>query len=294
MISDQVSGYTASPQDYAYPLVPPRISEDDFKRLSHFIESELGIRMPVTKRVMLESRLSRRLRQCGISNYSAYLDFVFSDRGAASELHHMIDAVTTNKTDFYREADHFVYLSENLLPRWGKRLGQRVNIWSAGCSTGEEPYTLAIVLEEYKAKHPGFEYMILATDISTKVLAIAQDAVYQADRVLPVPLELKKRYMLRSRDAGRDLVRMKPILRHKVAFRRQNLMDEDYGFRERFDIIFCRNVIIYFDRPTQEKLIGKFHKYLMDDGVLFLGHSETMAGMNQAFRSLAPTVYQKR
>ncbi len=272
---------------------PSPMTDADFARLSSFIERELGIKMPAAKRVMLESRLSRRLRLHKFTAYEPYVDYVFSDEGSRSELIHMIDAVTTNKTDFFREADHFDYLLNNVLPGKATSLAEPFRIWSAGCSTGEEPYTIAMVLEEHRRVDPSFHYTILATDISTKVLAKAMDAVYEDEKVAPVPVDYKKRYLLKSKDPTKKIVRVKPELRQRIDFRRLNFMDDEFGIRERFDVIFCRNVIIYFDRPTQERLIGKFRDHLKSGGILFLGHSETMTGMNVAFRTLAPTVYRK-
>jgi len=270
---------------------PAPISERDFQRLSSFIERELGIKMPIAKKIMLESRLAKRLRMHGFSDYGEYVDFVFSEEGTRAELIHMIDAVTTNKTDFFREADHFDYLLNVYLP--SVPTSEVLRFWSAGCSTGEEPYTLAMVLEEFRRGSPSLRYGILATDISTKVLSKAQEAVYEEEKVVPVPWDYKKRYMLKSKDTAARIVRIKRELREKIEFRRLNLMDDDFGIKERFDVIFCRNVIIYFDRPTQERLMGKFHARLKDGGLLFLGHSETMTGFGVPFRSLAPTVYRK-
>ncbi|GAB1484080.1 protein-glutamate O-methyltransferase [Treponema sp.] len=269
------------------------MTEQEFSRLSSFIERELGIKMPAVKRVMLESRLARRMKLRGIQAYSEYIDFVFSEEGVRTELINMIDAVTTNKTDFFREADHFDYLLNTILPSITAQEARNFRIWSAGCSTGEEPYTLAMVLEEHRRVNPGFTYTILATDISTKVLSKAADAVYEAEKVASLPHEYKKRYMLRSKDRGRDLVRMKKELRDHIDFRRLNFMDEDFGIVDHFDVIFCRNVIIYFDKATQTKLISKFRDRLKEKGILFLGHSETMMGMNLSFKMLAPTVYRK-
>ena len=273
------------------PTAP--LSERDFRRLSSFIEEELGIKMPPAKRVMLESRLARRLRQHGFSDYSKYVDYVFSDEGARTELIHMIDAVTTNKTDFFREADHFDYLLNQLLPKVRPSGGAVFKVWSAGCSTGEEPYTLSMVLEEYRRAVPGFHWNLLATDISTKVLGQAIEAVYDEEKVAPVPYDYKKRYLLKSKDPAKRIVRVKPELRSRIEFRRLNFMDEDFGINDSFDAIFCRNVIIYFDRPTQERLIQKFFNYLIPGGSLFLGHSETLTGMDVHLRTVAPTVYTK-
>uniref|UniRef100_UPI0026F28428 CheR family methyltransferase n=1 Tax=Gracilinema caldarium TaxID=215591 RepID=UPI0026F28428 len=233
------------------------LKESDFRRLSQFIENHLGIKMPPTKRVMLESRLQKRLRLLKYDTFSQYIDFVFSDEGLQSELYHMIDAVTTNKTDFFREADHFDFLLNHWLLQQGSRYNAATpcRIWSAGCASGEEVYTLMIVMEEFKRQHPDFFYSIIGTDISLKVLHEAVDAVYEEDKIANLPIEYKKRYFLKSKNPARRAVRVKPELRNKVRFERLNLMDKEYPFRQAFDIIFCRNVIIYFDRKTQEQLV---------------------------------------
>ena len=269
------------------------ISDRQFKRLSAFIERELGIKMPDTKRVMLESRLQKRLRAVRIDSYDEYIDRVFS--GDDTELIHMIDVVTTNKTDFFREPDHFDILTKRILPKALERSGERcsMSFWSAGCATGEEPYTLAMVLEEFSAAHCGFDYRIIASDISTRALDAAINAVYDADRVIPVPPSYKKKYLLRSRDPARNEVRIKRELRDKVSFLRINFMDDGFPFDGQFDVIFCRNVIIYFDRATQERILGRMCRYLRTGGNLILGHSETLTSMDLPLRGLAPTVYER-
>jgi chemotaxis protein methyltransferase CheR len=268
------------------------MTKRDFSRLSEFIERELGIKMPPVKRVMLESRLSRRVRRLSLPDYSAYVEYVFSEEGLRTELIHMIDAVTTNKTDFFREADHFDFLLNRLLPDRKKKGGAPFRVWSAGCSTGEEPYTMAMVLEEHRRTDPSFAWTLMATDISTKVLTLAMEGIYEMEKIMPVPLEYRKRYFLKSKDPNRSLVRVKPELRKRMDFRRLNFMDEDFGLRETFDMIFCRNVLIYFERMTQEKLLRKFCDRLAPDGYLFLGHSETLTGMDLPLRSIAPTIYR--
>ncbi len=272
------------------------LTDAQFKRLGSYIESELGIRMPPAKRVMLESRLQKRIRALRLEGFDDYLEFVFRDDQQDGELLHMIDAVTTNKTDFFREADHFDYLLGRLLPEryaegWGK--SRPLRVWSSASSTGEEPYTIAIILQEFADQHRDFDYRILGTDISTAALDRGRKATYTEERIAPVPSAYVKRYFLRSKDREAKLVRVKPILRSKVVFHRLNLMHDDYGIRDRFEIIFCRNVIIYFDRPTQAALLGKLYEYLIPGGYLFLGHSETLAGLGLPLISIAPTIYRR-
>ncbi len=273
----------------------PRLSSGDFARLARFIHEACGISMPATKKTMLEARLHKRLRALGMRSFADYCTFLFGV-GGLDEQAAMIDLATTNKTDFFREADHFAFLVQRVLPEWLRRTGGggRLTVWSAGCSTGEEPYTLAMVLNEFAGGGARFDYRVLATDISGRVLEKAQLAVYPEERAAPVPAGLKRKYLLRSRDRSEGLVRVVPELRARVRFRRLNLMANDFGIRERIDVIFCRNVIIYFDRPTQERLLHRFCDLLPGGGHLFMGHSETLSGLGIPLTAVYPTVYRKQ
>lgn len=276
------------------------LSSNDFNRLSSFIYNEFGIKMPAGKQTMLEGRLSRRVRNLQLNSYTEYCDFLFSDAGKKTELVHLINAVTTNKTDFFREPTHFDYLTQAVLPALARHTGagvrSKLKLWSAGCSTGEEPYTLTMVLSEYARMYSEFSagYSILATDISTRVLQMAKNAVYHEDRIAPITGPLRKKYLLRSKDRNNPVVRIVPELRSKVTFGHLNFMDADFGLRETLDIIFCRNVIIYFDKETQERLMQKFCRNLVPGGYLFLGHSESLHGYDLPLVQVAPTVYQRQ
>jgi len=273
-----------------------RLSDKDFKRLSEFIYDFVGIKMPPAKKVMVEGRLAKRIRLLGRKDYEDYCNFVFSPEGQRLELIHLIDVITTNKTDFFREPTHFDYLTNQALPLLlQSSTSRKIRFWSAGCSTGEEPYTLAIVLSEFHAKYgqPPAGFNILATDISTRVLDTARKAVYTSDRIGPIPMPLRRKYLLKSRDPRSDLVRVIPDLRRMVTFGRLNFMDEEFGLQDLMDVIFCRNVIIYFDKKTQEQLIKKFCRHLRPGGFLFLGHSESLHGYDLPLVQVAPTVYQK-
>jgi chemotaxis protein methyltransferase CheR len=244
---------------------------------------------------MLESRLQKRLKTLGIPSFAEYGDFVFSPEGRQTELVHLIDVVTTNKTDFFREPGHFRFLTETALPAIMQKRditrSHPVRIWSAGCSSGEEPYTLAMVLAEFTAEHRDCHFSILASDISTRILETARKAIYPEERVDDIAIHIKKKYLLRSKDRNCSLIRICPELRAKVAFRRINFMDADFGVTEKMDIIFCRNVVIYFDKPTQQNLMEKFYRQLRPGGFLFLGHSETLNGIDVDFKSVGSTVY---
>ncbi len=273
------------------------MSPQEFHRLSEFIVGHCGIKMPPAKKIMLEARLQKRLRTLGMASFKHYCDFVLSSEEGAGELVHMIDAVTTNKTDFFREPVHFQFLAETALPQFlaeaeaGGR--KKFLVWSAGCSSGQEPYTLAIVLTEFAAQHYDFQFNILATDISTKVLDKARLGIYDQQVVADIPHQLKQKYLLKSKDREKAQVRLVPEIRSRVAFQRLNLMDQHFLLPEPMDAIFCRNVIIYFERPTQHKLLSRLCQCVRTGGYLFLGHSETVHGFDLPLVRISSTIYRK-
>lgn len=276
-----------------------KMSRGDFNRLSHLIESRFGIKMPASKKDMLEARLRKRLRSLGVPDFKGYCEYLFTPQGMAHELHHMLDVVTTNKTDFFRGPDHFEFLVKNVLPEMisvgGAGINRDLMIWSAGCSTGEEPYTLAMVLSEFQNRMPGlsFSYTILGTDLSTEVLDKAARAVYSEDKIQPVPLPLKHKYLMRSKNRQSKLMRVVPELRRQVKFRRLNLLDDDFGMREPIDIVFFRNVMIYFQRVTQRLILERIIECMRPGGFIFIGHSETLNGLHLPLQHIAPTIYRK-
>lgn len=274
------------------------MTDAEFGRFSEFIIGQCGIKMPPSKKIMLEARLQKRLRVLGIRTFGEYYEYLHGDQGNV-ELVHMLDVVTTNKTDFFREPTHFQYLTDTVLPVFleeRERPGSTdrpFSIWSAGCSTGEEPYTLAMVLSDFAERHPGFRFSILATDLSTRVLDRAQEGIYDADRIAAVPSGLKQKYLLRSKDRSRNQVRIVPGLRAAVQFRRLNLIEDTFSFSEPLDAVFCRNVIIYFDRATQEQLLNRLCQTLRPQGYLFLGHSESIHGLSLPLRRIVSTVHRR-
>jgi len=271
-----------------------QLKDSEFKKLSDFIYGNFGIKMPPAKKIMLQSRLHKRLRALKIDNFAEYLEYVFSKKGQEEEVIHMIDVVSTNKTDFFREPSHFDFLHEYIIPQAIQEGKRSLNIWSAGCSSGEEPYTIAISLFEYCRKHYNIDFKILATDISTIVLKSAIGAVYSEQRIEGLPLEIKKRYFLRSKDRSDPKVKLISEVRNKVRFQRLNFMDNSYAINESFDIIFCRNVLIYFDKDTQENVIRKQCLKLKEKGFYFLGHSESTTGIDVPLQQIKPTVFQKK
>lgn len=289
-----VKSAKARPQAPAEGANLTHMDQRVFERFSEFIKSELGIKMPATKKTLLEARLQKRLRELGMATHEEYCEFLFSPRGMEEELVNLVDVVTTNTTDFFREPKHFELLSAKVLPALHERCGgsREVKVWSAGCSSGEEPYTLSMVLSEFARMNSGFRFGIMATDISTQVLRMAVRAIYPETKIGPIPPEYRKRYLLRSKDRTRHLVRIGPEARGHVRFRRLNFM-EDFSFDGHLDVIFCRNVVIYFDRQTQEMLFSRFCRKLAVGGYLFIGHSESLAGMDLPLEPVAPTVYKK-
>jgi chemotaxis protein methyltransferase CheR len=275
---------------------PAKMKDKVFQQFSSFIYDQVGIQLPPSKKTMLEARLQKRLKVNNIESFEEYGQFVFSAQGLQAELIHLIDVVTTNKTDFFREPGHFDFLTQKALPtilKRNKSPSHPIRIWSAGCSSGEEPYTLAMVLSDYAAEQRNCHFSILASDISTRILDTAKKAIYPEERTSDIAMHVKKRYLLRSRDRQRGLIRICPELRAMITFKRINFMDNDFGISEKMDIIFCRNVVIYFDKDTQQNLMQKFHRQLRPGGYLFLGHSETLNGIDVDLKAVGSTVYQK-
>jgi chemotaxis protein methyltransferase CheR len=242
---------------------------------------------------MLQSRLHRRLRELGLETFEEYHDRFFNDPAhRAGELEHLLNLATTNKTDFFREPDHFEVLVQQVLPAWLRRpTGPLFRVWCAGCATGEEAYTIAMLLLEQQSAH-GFEFSIRATDVSTRVLDKAMLAIYPEEHLAPVPAALRARYFLRSRDRTDPRVRLVPSVRAQVRFGHLNFLAPDYGLPEVFDVIFFRNVMIYFDRDTQQQVVGRMCRNLHVGGTLFIAHAETLQGLALPLRTAGPSVYR--
>ena len=269
------------------------LSRRNFDQLARYIYDYSGIKMPPGKRTMLEGRLRRRLRATGIGDLDDYCDYLFKRGGIDREAIHLIDAVTTNKTDFFREPKHFEHLESAAVPELLSAGHSRLRIWSAACSVGAEPYTIAMVMEDYREVHGAPEYSILATDLSTDVLRAARRGVYPAGMIDPVDRPRRLRYVMEARDPERGEVRIHPKLRSRIGFGRLNLMDRAYEIGDKVHIVFCRNVLIYFDKPTQEKVLSRLCEKLMPGGFLYVGHSETISGLNLPVKQVANTVFRK-
>jgi chemotaxis protein methyltransferase CheR len=271
------------------------LSRKDFEKLAKFINGYSGIKMPPNKLTMVEGRLRRRLKATGYATFAQYCHYLFNEDGLEQESVHLIDAVTTNKTEFFREPDHFRILEESVLGEVMRhRSGRKpAKIWSSASSIGAEPYTLAMVLAEFAARNRGFDYSLLATDLCTQVLETAVLGIYPDAMMAPVPDALYQRYVLRDKNSKRGLARIVPELRSRVQYARLNLMDTTYPLDTDFDVIFCRNILIYFDKPTQNGVLQRLCNHLRPGGYLFMGHSETLAGFDLPLTLAGPTVFRR-
>lgn len=270
-----------------------RISKRNFDKLARFIYDYSGIKMPPTKLTMLEGRLRRRLRATRHSSFDDYCDFLFNEDGLEQESVYLIDVVTTNKTDFFREAKHFEYMQTVALPTLADSGVRTIRTWSSACSTGAEPYTMAMVLAEFVESRSDLSYSVLATDLSTDVLQTARRGIYAEDLVAPVPRDLQKKYVMVAKQQGRRDVRISPKLRSRVGFARMNLMDEKYPVGDTMHLIFCRNVLIYFDKQTQAGVLTRLCDCLAKGGYMFIGHSESITGFDLPLKQVSNTVFQR-
>jgi len=269
-----------------------------FAKFQQLIYRETGIWLSESKTALLCGRLARRLRALDLSSLREYYQLVVEpDQHEERVL--MIDAITTNETRFFRELRHFEYLTGTIFPLWRKLASQdlrsrRIRVWSAGCSSGEEPYSLAMILAENFPLCDGWDARVLATDISTRVLAVAREGIYRIAGASDIPRDLLQRFMLKGYDAHEGKMKVVREIRQMVEFRRLNLGDDVYPVNETFDAIFCRNVLIYFDAISKTKVVEKLTRHLSQGGLLFIGHAENLHSITQGLHSVAPTVYLQR
>ena len=277
--------------------VPRDLSDREFETFRALVAAHTGIALGPNKRVFLQARLGKRLRALGLPTFTEYRRVLAEQDPHGEELIRFVNAVTTNRTTFYREAQHFAYLAE----QWGPaalgtdtRGGPRVaRIWSAGCSTGEEPYTIAMALADALGATSAWTLRILASDINTDALTHAAAGTYGLDDIGQIPRAVLTRHFLRGVGPNAGLVRLRPALRDLVTFRRINLLEERWPIQAPFDVIFCRNVLIYFNRPTQQRVLARLVGFLKIGGVLVLGHSEGVHGMVGGLRHVGNTIYHK-
>ena len=268
-------------------------TQRDFDFLRKISNERTGIVVSDDKFDMFYSRLSRRVRVLGLSRFSEYCDYLKRDAEGEETLE-LVNAITTNLTAFFRENHHFEYLKDTVIPELiGKNAAERkIRIWSSGCSTGEEPYSLAMTLHDAMSTVGGWDYRITATDIDSNVLSTAAKGVYQMERVEGIAKPVLKRWFQRGKGAQAERVRTKQALRDIIRFRQLNLIS-DWTMREPRDVIFCRNVIIYFDKETKTRLVERYAESLKEGGYLFIGHSESLYNITDRFELIGNTIYRK-
>lgn len=270
------------------------MTEQTYLRFKEFIEGNLGIKIPPAKKVMLESRLAKRVRALGLETIEKYCDYVFGPEAFDTEIQQLIDAVTTNETHFFRESHHFDFLRNIVLPEFVQQGIDDLNIWSVAAATGQEAYTLAMVIEDFMTSTgKRFRYRILGTDINETVLHIAETGIYTEHQMEKVPHAQRKRYCRENRDPAQKTMRIIPALRDRVVFRKMNLMNETYPLGKMYQIVFCRNVFIYFERETQKKVLNRVFSHLAPGGYLFMGHSENLSNTGLPLTNVSSAVYRK-
>ena len=270
------------------------ISDGEFHQLRELIHLHTGIALSDHKRALVCARLARRLRHYQFTRYTQYYELLRQGDPDGVELMEMINAITTNKTDFFREAHHFQFLTERVFPGHRQKKTRRLRLWSAAASTGEEAYSLAMTVRDAFADAPDWDIKILATDIDTRVLAHAHEGIYTAEQAGHIEPALLRRYFLKGQGEFENCVRVKPMLKTLLRFRQLNLQDDPWPMRAPFDIIFCRNVLIYFDKATQHRLLERLASTLSPGGYLMLGHAEAVHGFDRLYRAVGHSIYQAR
>jgi chemotaxis protein methyltransferase CheR len=273
----------------------PQISDKEFGLFQSLIHREVGIHLNESKKALLVGRLARRLRELGLNSFEDYYSHVVDERGDNEKVL-MFDCISTNETQFFREPWQFEFLEHKVFPEWQARADvglhkRRIRIWSSACSTGEEPYTLAMLLWNHFPPAAGWECEILATDLSTSVLEKAQTAVWPMERAKEIPLSYLHKFMLRGKRTQEGMMKAGPQIRSLIKFQRLNLNEDVYALTGPFDLIFCRNVLIYFTRESKKHVINRLLDYLEPSGYLFLGHAENLHDITDRVRAVIPAVY---
>ncbi len=270
-----------------------QLSDEDFIKLRDFIYKHFGINILPKKKYLLQNRLIKRIKALKLSDYSQYVEYVLNQNNG-DEVYQMLSVVSTNKTDFFREWSHFNFIVEKAIPYFIDNNRLNLKVWSAGCSSGQEVYSLAMILNDEKLKHNINDFFLFGNDISVKILNDAVKAIYQFKQVESIPAKYRKKYLLKSKDKENRKIRIVPALRQKTKFIWLNLVDDVYHLPHDFDIILCRNTLIYFDKKTQEKVINNLVKHLKTGGYFIIGHSESLINVNYAdIKQVEPTIYQK-
>jgi len=268
------------------------ITDIEFEKLRKLVFDLAGISLSDSKRQLVISRFSRRLRSLNIENFSAYYEYLVSPKGVG-EIQTFINSITTNKTDFFRENHHFEFIIDTFIPDVVSSKKPEVKIWSAGCSTGEEPYTIAMVFHKHLVEKHGINAKILATDIDTEVLKFAKSGVYREQVVAPIDKDMMSKYFLRGKDKSEGFFKVKDVIKNMITFKQFNFISEEYPMRTTFDIIFCRNVIIYFNNETKKYVLNKLNSFLGQGGYFIIGHSEAMFDIVEGLSYMKNTIYRK-
>lgn len=271
------------------------IAETEYEFIRRIVYDHSRINLGSDKKTLVTSRLAKRLRSLQLRDFDEYCRLLKSP-GGTQELSNLVDVISTNHTNFFREGKHFEFLQQVVLPQWIPRLaqaGEPFRVWSAASSSGEEPYTIAIVLADYFRQQANLAWGIDASDISTRILAKAREAIYAAERLAEVQPEWQRRYFQKGINDWAGYYRVKEELRQRVRFHHLNLLQPSYPFTAKFQVIFCRNVMIYFDRATQETLVNKLTEQLVPGGYLMVGHSESLSNIQHSLRPVQPAVYLK-
>lgn len=274
------------------------ISDREYHALSKLLTDRYGIKLPDQKRVMFQSRLQSRLRELQFDSFKSYCDYILDPGNTEPELEKMISYISTNKTEFFREDQHFKFLEDVVLPAIADHVkpheNKMLNCWSAGCSRGQEAFSMAMIIDFFCQQYaPNLDYFIYGTDVSEKVLNVAQRGVYPFLESEKIPHHFLKEYILKSKDHSNPRIKVSRTLRNKIQFQYGNLMDEDYDLKTEFQIIFIRNTLIYFGTETQTAILKKILRYLVPGGYLFIGHSESLINRDLPIQIIAPSIYQK-
>ncbi|HVT12742.1 MAG TPA: protein-glutamate O-methyltransferase CheR [Fimbriimonadaceae bacterium] len=275
------------------------LTREEFLAFRELIHRHTGIFLADAKHALVNARLRRRLLFHNLDSFTDYYRILIEEGVNGGEFREMINCITTNKTDFFREPHHFEFVRDVFLPEMQhlasvRLVPRKIRVWHAGCSTGEEPYTMGMTLMESLANFQAWDVRQLASDIDTNVLDFAEAGIYDQERIDKVPETLRQRYFMKGKGKRDGLYKVVPPLRSLVTFRQINLLADQWPIRSdvRFDVIFCRNVMIYFDKPTQKKLLERFSSLLRPGGYLLIGHSESMLGLSDRYESLGKTIYR--
>jgi len=278
----------------AQNIYSQKLEEPEFVKIQDFMLNNLGVKLSPIKIVMVNSRLIKRLKASGIYNFPDYIKYALSPEGKRNgELQCMIDELTTHKTEFFREAEHFDFLKNTVLPEMHQNRNTYFKMWSAGCSTGEEPYTLAMVLHQFQQLNNGFDFNISASDVSSAVLNKAITAVYKEQTVKEMDQSLVKKYFIQGKNEQQNIFTVNKVLRDKINFSLINLVDHYKFIHNSLDVIFCRNTLIYFEDQAKREVVKKFIAKLKPGGYLFVGLSETVSQYSKDIKQVSPSVYKK-